>query len=99
MFEENNAQPDDGSVEATQVSAIRAAIEGVDLKGSFSNPLKQAIDDLLGIAAEAVGSADASVLVRDGNEGGLKFLVAVSELEDKLLTLRLPPGKGIAGLV
>ena len=39
------------------------------------------------------------VLVRDGGEGGLKFLVAVIELEEALLKVRIPPGKGIAGLV
>jgi len=39
------------------------------------------------------------VLVRDGNEGGLRFLVAIGEVADKLLTMRIPPGKGIAGFV
>jgi hypothetical protein len=29
----------------------------------------------------------------------LRFLLAVSELEDELLKIRIPPGKGIAGLV
>jgi sigma-B regulation protein RsbU (phosphoserine phosphatase) len=65
----------------------------------LSAPLKQGIDEILQVAADSVGSADASVLIRDGNEGGLRFLLAVSELEDKLLKIRIPPGKGIAGLV
>jgi GAF domain-containing protein len=39
------------------------------------------------------------VLVRDGDEGGLRFLTATSGVSDELLALRLPPGAGIAGLV
>jgi len=39
------------------------------------------------------------VLVRDGDEGGLRFLTATSGVTDELLALRLPPGAGIAGLV
>jgi len=78
---------------------IRESIDAVDLANSLTAPIRQAIDDLLEVAQKAVGSADASVLVRDGREGGLKFLVAVSELEEALLKIRIPPGKGIAGLV
>jgi GAF domain-containing protein len=78
---------------------IRASLDAVDLSNSLTAPIRQAIDDLLEVAQQAVGSADASVLVRDGREGGLKFLVAVSELEEALLKVRIPPGKGIAGLV
>ena len=83
----------------TQAALMREAVNAIDVSNSLSAPLKKAIDDLLGIAAQAVGSADASVLVRDGNEGGLKFLVAVSEIEEQLAEIRIPPGKGIAGLV
>src|ERR1043166_5504176 len=78
---------------------IRESLDGVDLSNSLSAPIRQAIDDLLEVAQNSVGSADASVLVREGREGGLKFLVAVSELEEALLKVRIPPGKGIAGLV
>lgn len=78
---------------------MRETISAIDLSNSLAAPLRRAVDDLLGLAARSVGSADASVLVRDGREGGLRFLVAVSELEDELLKLRIPPGKGIAGLV
>jgi len=78
---------------------IRESLDSVDLSSSLSAPIRQAIDDLLAVAQQAIGSADASVLIRDGREGGLKFLVAVSELEEALLKIRIPPGKGIAGLV
>jgi signal transduction protein with GAF and PtsI domain len=81
------------------VAKIRESLDSVDLSSSLSAPIRQAIDDLLEVAQQAIGSADASVLIRDGREGGLKFLVAVSELEEALLKVRIPPGKGIAGLV
>jgi len=78
---------------------IRDFVQRIDLSKSLSAPVRQAIDDLLKIAKETVNSADASVLVRDGRDGGLRFLCAVSELEEALLKIRIPPGKGIAGLV
>src|SRR2546421_3627719 len=96
--------PSDNSINAEDeqehsAALIRDTISTIDLSDSLAAPLRQAIDDLLTVAAKAVGSADASVLARDGNEGGLRFLVAVSELEEELLKIRIPPGKGIAGLV
>lgn len=93
--------PDDSisNSEDGNATKIRESIDRVNLSDSLAKPIRQAIDDLLGVAQQTVGSADASVLVRDGREGGLKFLVAVSELEEALLKVRIPPGKGIAGLV
>lgn len=95
MPENSNPETPDDALGAK----IRESIEKIDLSSSLSKPIRQGIDDLLKVAQETVGSADASVLVRDGREGGLKFLVAVSELEEALLKIRIPPGKGIAGLV
>ena len=91
--------PDSTFSEDANSAKIRESIEKVNLSNSLAAPIRQAIDDLLKVAQETVGSADASVLVRDGREGGLRFLVAVSELEEALLKIRIPPGKGIAGLV
>ncbi len=81
---------------AAQVSEV---INLIDVSNSLAVPLKRAIDNILQLAAGSVGSAVASVLVRDGDEGGLKFLTATSGVSDALLALRLPPGAGIAGLV
>lgn len=78
---------------------LRKAVNEIDVSNSLTAPLKRAIDDLLQLAANAVGSKEASVLVRDGNEGGLKFLTAISDVKEELLKLHIPPGKGIAGLV
>ena len=91
----DNSNPE--TPEDANAAKIRDSLDKVDLSNSLSKPIRQAIDDLLKVAQETVGSADASVLVRDGREGGLRFLVAVSELEEALLKIRIPPGKGIAG--
>jgi signal transduction protein with GAF and PtsI domain len=74
-------------------------VNRIDVSNSLTVPLRRAIDDLLLLAAETVNAAVASVLVRDGDEGGLKFLTATSGVSEELLALRLPPGAGIAGLV
>ena len=101
MSNDNQNDETSGALSREEANAaqIRESIKTIDLSGSLGARLRQAIDDLLKVAKETVGSADASVLVRDGREGGLKFLVAVSELEEQLLKIRIPPGKGIAGSV
>ena len=101
MSDNNDTEKSQGATDGgeTHAAQVREKIAAIDVSNSLSAPLKQAIDDVLKLAGESVGSADASVLIRDGNEGGLRFLVAVSELEDELLKIRIPPGKGIAGLV
>jgi GAF domain-containing protein len=78
---------------------LRATIHAVEIANALTSPLRHSIENLLRLAAQSVGSDEASVLVRDGNEGGLRFLVAIGEVADKLLTVRIPPGKGIAGFV
>src|ERR1700730_13396487 len=78
---------------------VNEVINHIDVSNSLAVPLKRAIDDLLRLAMDSVHSAAASVLVREGDEGGLKFLAATSGVSDELLALRLPPGAGIAGLV
>ncbi len=99
MPDDSIVNSSDSASEDAIATKIRESLGGVDLSNSLSAPIREAIDNLLEVAQNAVGSADASVLVRDGREGGLKFLVAVSELEEALLKVRIPPGKGIAGLV
>jgi hypothetical protein len=51
------------------------------------------------LAAQAVNADAASVLVRDGDEGGLKFLVAIGPVADKLMEIKIPPGRGVVGFV
>ncbi|MGA9997829.1 MAG: GAF domain-containing protein [Pyrinomonadaceae bacterium] len=78
---------------------LRAAITTVDVANSLTAPLALSIENLLSIAAESVGCDEASVLVRDGNRGGLKFMVAIGEVADKVMKVRIPPGKGIGNFV
>lgn len=97
---ENEASSVNAGARAKSSSAqVGEVINQIDVSNSLAVPLKRAIDDILQLAAGSVGSAVASVLVRDGSEGGLKFLTATSGVSDELLALRLPPGAGIAGLV
>ena len=76
MSDNNDTENNQGADSAEANSAqVLAKINAIDVSNSLSAPLKQGIDDILKMAGESVGSADASVLIRDGNEGGLRFLV------------------------
>lgn len=93
-------QPKKGGASIGPPAALlQAAIGAVDVADALSAPLKRSIENLLRLAAASVGSDEASVLVRDGNKGGLKFLVAIGQVADKIMKVRIPPGKGIAGFV
>lgn len=78
---------------------LRAIVTVVDIAGALTAPIVRSIESLLQQAALTMGSDEASVLVRDGNRGGMKFLLAIGEVADKLMKLKIPPGKGIAGFV
>jgi GAF domain-containing protein len=97
--ENDQSLPINGNRARSSSVLVSEVINQIDVTDSLTIPLKKAIDELLHLASEAVGSAVASVLVRDGDEGGLRFLTATSGVSDELLALRLPPGAGIAGLV
>lgn len=78
---------------------LRSLIETTDIAGVLTEPLTRSIENLLRISAGAMNSGEASVLVRDGDEGDLRFLTAIGEVADQLLTMKVPAGKGIAGFV
>lgn len=78
---------------------LRAAIATVDVAYTLTTPLLRSLENLLRLAARTLNSAEASVLVRDGEEGGLKFMVAIGAVAQQLAEVRIPPGKGIAGFV
>lgn len=85
---------------ATLEKRLRAVVGTIDAAHALTAPLVRSIESLLRLAARTVGASDASVLVRDGTRrGGLKFLVATGVVADKLLKIRVPAGKGIAGFV
>ena len=72
---------------------LRRAVAAVDVTSALTSPLRRSIENLLRLAARAVGSEEASVLVRDGNKGSLKFLVATGAVADKLLKVKNPAGQ------
>jgi len=94
---------DDYSPEGTSTKSFASHLgdlaAAIDVSNSLTASLQRAMHDLLQRANGAVNSAVASLLIRDGDSGGLKFLAATSGVTEALLGLRLPPGAGIAGLV
>ncbi len=78
---------------------LRAAVKAIDVAEILTDPLTRSIENLLRLAARSIGTDEASVLVRDGDEGGLKFMVALGSVADKLMDVKIPPGEGIAGFV
>ena len=80
-------------------SKLRRLIETIDIANLLTSPIIDSIRNLLEVSAAAIGSGEASVLIRDGNEGDLKFLIAIGEVADQLSDVTIPAGKGIAGFV
>jgi signal transduction protein with GAF and PtsI domain len=78
---------------------LRRLIETVDAANLLTEPLTRSIRDILSVSAAELGAREASVLVRDGAEGDLRFLVATGEVAEQLLQMKIPAGKGIAGFV
>jgi signal transduction protein with GAF and PtsI domain len=78
---------------------LRKLIETVDIANLLTEPLTSSIRDILAVSASEVGAREASVLVRDGVGSDLRFLAATGEVASKLLNMKIPAGKGIAGFV
>src|SRR6187551_2606624 len=78
---------------------IQRLIETIDVANVLTDPLTRAVEDLLRVTAADIDSDEASVLVRDGDEGDLRFLSAIGKVAGQLIDIRIPAGKGIAGFV
>jgi hypothetical protein len=78
---------------------LQRLIETVDIAGILTEPLTVSLAKLLETTAAELNSEEASVLIRDGDEGDLRFLCAVGRVAEQLINLRVPAGKGIAGFV
>jgi signal transduction protein with GAF and PtsI domain len=85
--------------ENLQAEKLRRLIETMDIANLLSEPITRSIQNLLTTTAADIDSGEASVLVRDGDEGGLRFLTAIGEVADKLRGVTVPAGKGTAGFV
>lgn len=78
---------------------LRAIIETVDVANMLSDPITDSIENFLNLTAREMNSEEASVIVRDGDAGDLKFLTAIGKVAEHLKNLKIPAGKGIAGFV
>jgi signal transduction protein with GAF and PtsI domain len=78
---------------------LKRLIETVDVANLLTQPLVRSINHILTASASTIDSAEASVLVRDGDDGDLRFLTAIGEVADQLINIKVPSGKGIAGFV
>jgi signal transduction protein with GAF and PtsI domain len=94
-----SGSPSPGSSETGFEARLLDAVRMIDATTALTAPLTQAIENILKVAATSIGSGEASVLVRDGTEGGLRFMVAIGKVAEQLFDLHIPAGKGIAGFV
>ena len=78
---------------------LRAIIETVDVANMLSDPITDSIENFLHLTAKEMNSEEASVIVRDGDAGDMKFLTAIGKVAEYLKDLKIPAGKGIAGFV
>jgi signal transduction protein with GAF and PtsI domain len=78
---------------------FRSLIETIDVANALTEPLTASIENLLKVTASEMNSEEASVLIREGSEGDLRFLAAIGRVAEQLKNLHVPSGKGIAGFV
>lgn len=78
---------------------LQRLIETIDIANVLTEPLTRSIEDILRATAADIGSTEASVLIRDGDEGDLRFLCAIGQVAEQLTDITIPAGKGIAGFV
>ncbi|MGD9627886.1 MAG: GAF domain-containing protein [Pyrinomonadaceae bacterium] len=85
--------------EGVLTEKLQRLIETIDIANVLTDPLTRAIKDLLTVTAADLESDEASVLIRDGDEGDLRFLCAIGKVAEQLMEVKVPAGKGIAGFV
>lgn len=78
---------------------LRQIVETIDVARLMTDPMTDSIRGLLEVSAAALDSDEASVIVRDGDTGDLKFLAAIGKVAERLSEMKIPAGKGIAGFV
>jgi signal transduction protein with GAF and PtsI domain len=78
---------------------LKSVLQTVDLANALTEPMTRSIENLLTVSANELNSEEASVIIRDGGDGDLRFLAAIGKVADQLINLKIPAGKGIAGFV
>ena len=84
---------------ASQEKKFRSIVEIIDIAHTLTEPINYSIVNLLKLSADQMDSDEASVIIRDGDEGDMKFLAAIGKVADQVINLKIPSGKGIAGFV
>ena len=97
VFAQNPCMTDDRNEKLE--TRLRALIETLDVADALTEPLTESIENLLTITAAELHSEEASVIIRDGSLGDLRFLTAVGKVADQLKNVKIPAGKGVAGFV
>ncbi len=87
------------SEEQDLAQRLKRLVETIDVASVLTKPLTRSLASLLEISAAELNSEEASVLIRDGDEGDLRFLSAIGQVAGQLINMRVPAGKGIAGFV
>ncbi len=82
-----------------QEEKFRSIVETIDIAHTLTEPVTKSIINLLRISADEMDSEEASVIVRDGDQGDMKFLAATGKVAEQVMNLKIPSGKGIAGFV
>ncbi|MGE0657266.1 MAG: GAF domain-containing protein [Pyrinomonadaceae bacterium] len=78
---------------------LKRLVETIDIANILTEPLTRSLAKLLEMSAAELNSDEASVLVRDGDQGDLRFLSAIGKVAEQLINIKVPAGKGIAGFV
>ena len=85
-------EPDTGEL----AGKLQRLIETIDIANVLTEPLTRSIEDILRATAADIGSTEASVLIREGDEGDLRFLCAIGQVAEQLINMTIPAGKGVA---
>ena len=83
----------------TDEEKLRMAVTTIDVTNALAAPLTRSLENILRLAARAVDSEEASIIVPHDNGEDLRFLVAIGAVAEQLRDLQIPAGKGIAGFV
>lgn len=78
---------------------LKRLFETIDAANLLTEPITASIKNFLEVSAADMNSGEASVLIRDGADGDLRFLSAIGEVAAQLSSMTIPAGRGIAGFV
>ena len=70
---------------AKQEEKFRSVIETIDIAYTLTEPINHSIVSLLKISADQMNSDEASVIIRDGDEGDMRFLAAIGKVAEQVI--------------